>query len=339
VRRVVVLGGTGFFGGAAAAMLRARGIPALTAARRSAADVAIDANDPASIRRVIRAGDVVLDAAGPFQRRSAALVDAAVEVGFDAIDIADSSAYVAAVLERDDAAAAAGVRLMPGCSSASTVSSAMIAWSGVAEPVRTTGFLMPTTRHTAVGATAASLLECVGREIPVMRGGRLAAARGFGKGWRWDAGSPLGARRGWAFDTPDALLLPRSHPTLRDVGWFVDPNVRGLAPALRVAARVPAVRTAMAAALDAALPLARMLGSEYGGLGCEVEDASGRCVRLVLTAARDAYRLAVIPAVLAAESLARGEAMEPGVVPSHRQCDPARLLEVLRAEGFELWRG
>lgn len=126
----MVVGGTGFFGGAAVASLREAGVPALAAARRPPADLPVDAEDPVSLRRVLRPGDVVLDAAGPFQSRTAALAEAAVEVGFDVVDLADAPAYAQAVLSLSERASAAGVRLLPACSTASAVSSAMVAWSG-----------------------------------------------------------------------------------------------------------------------------------------------------------------------------------------------------------------
>jgi hypothetical protein len=333
----VVLGGTGFFGRAAVGLLRDAGIPALAAARRSA-DLTLDAEDPALLRRALRPGDVVLDAAGPFQARTPALAEAAIELGCDVVDIADASAFVRSILALGERAAAAGVRLLPACSTCSAVSSAMVAWSGLPHPVRLTAFLVPTTRYTAVAATAASLLAGLGRPMPVLRDGAVRRVRGFTESRRWSAGTPLGARRGWIFDTPDGDLLPLSHPTIATAEAFVDPNVPGLAGALALAARVPPLRAAMTRTMPAALPLVRLLGREHGGFGCEVEDASGAVVRLVLTAQRDAYRLAVIPAVLAVRAMLEGRMSGSGIIPPHGQVDAGELLESVRASGFDLSR-
>ncbi|HEY0151898.1 MAG TPA: saccharopine dehydrogenase NADP-binding domain-containing protein [Longimicrobium sp.] len=335
--RVVVLGGTGFFGRAAMGLLRDAGILALAAARRSA-ELALDAEDPASLRRALRPDDVVLDAAGPFQARTPALAEAAIELGCDVVDIADASAYVRSILALGERAAEAGVRLLPACSTCSAVSSAMVAWSGLPHPVRLTAFLVPTTRYTAVAATAASMLAGLGRPIPVLRDGAVRQVRGFTESRRWRAGTALGAHRGWIFDTPDGDLLPLSHPTMATAEAFVDPNVAGLSGVLALAARVPALRAAMTRTMPAALPLVRLLGREHGGFGCEVEDASGAIVRLVLTAPRDAYRLAVIPAVLAVRAIVEGRMDGAGVIPPHAQVDAGELLEALRAGGFELSR-
>jgi hypothetical protein len=337
MRRVVVLGGTGFFGAAAVAELRDAGLPVTTAARHNA-DLVVDAQDGDSLRRALRAGDVVLDAAGPFQARSTALAEAAIEIGFDVVDLADSSAYVRRVLALADRAAEAGVRILPACSTASAVSSAMIAWSGVSAPVRVMAFLVPTPRHTAVFATATSLLSTVGAPIPVLRDGAERMERGFGASRLWAGGTPLGRRRGWLFDTPDGVLLPRSHPTVATAEAYVDPNIPGLAAVLAVAARAHPLRAAMRWALPAALPLARRLGGAHGGFGCEVEGADGTTVRLVLSAPRDAYRLAVIPAVLAVRALAASRVPHTGILAPHQQVDADELLAELRRCGFDLHR-
>jgi hypothetical protein len=178
----------------------------------------------------------------------------------------------------------------------------------------------------------------VGGPAAVLRGGAPRSERGFGSSRRWEGGTPLGPRRGWLFDTPDALLLTRSHATLSTVEAYVDPNVPGLAAALALAARVAPLRAAMRRAMPAALPLVRRLGGGRGGFGCEVKDADGRIVRLVLTAPRDAYRLAVIPAVLAARALAAGRVSHTGVLAPHQQVDAAGLLDELRRCGFDLHR-
>ena len=122
------------------------------------------------------------------------------------------------------------------------------------------------------------------------------------------------------------------------VDAYVDPNVPGVAAALALAARAAPLRAAMRRAMPVALPLVRRLGGVRGGFGCEVEDADGRAARLVLTAPRDANRLAVIPAVLAVRALAAGRVPHTGVLAPHQQIDAAELLGELRRCGFDLHR-
>lgn len=330
-----MVGGTGFFGRAALDLLRETGIPALAAARRSA-ELTLDAEDAASIRRALRAGDVVLDAAGPFQARTTLLARSATEIGFDLVDLADALGYVQQVRLLDGEAAAAGVRLMPACSTASAVSAAALAWSGLPDPVRFTALLAPATGRTAVSATAASLLASVGRPIRVMRGSALIQARGFAERREWPAGTLLGRRRGWLFETADAATLPIAHPGLHTVEWFVDPNVRVVGPLLAAAARISPLRGLIGMGMPAALPLVRLLGGSTGGFGCEIEDRGGRIVRVAIASAPDAYRLAVVPAALAVRALAEGGPVAAGVLPPHHQVDAGLLRTVLERMGFAI---
>jgi saccharopine dehydrogenase-like NADP-dependent oxidoreductase len=330
---VVVLGGTGFFGGAAVELLRGRGIPAITAARRRGAELHVDAEDADSLRQALRPGDIVLDAAGPFQRRTTVLAETAIELGLDVVDIADSLDYVERVLAHAEAAGSAGVRLLPACSTASVVSSAMVAWSDIEHPVELAVLLVPTTRRTAVSATASSLLSSVGRPIRILEDGRWSRRIGFGETRRWEGPLP---GVGGLFETPDGLMLPRAHPTLSTVSWYVDPNIPGVRALLGLAAGVPLLRQAMQHGLPLALPIARALGSDRGGLAAEVRGVGGEVARVTLTAPRNAYRMAVLPAVLAVRALLDAEMDGAGVIPVHRQLPEARLLTELERLGFSL---
>ena len=336
MRRVVVAGGTGFFGAAAAERLRAVGIEPVIASRRGHGGVRLDVEDAASLRRVLRAGDVVLDAAGPFQGRTTALVEAACEVGFDVVDLADALGYVEAVHALGERVDAAGVRVLPACSSASAVSAAAVALSGVPEPVRVTAWLVPAARHTAVGATATSLLRSLGQPIRVLAGGRLETRAGWMEARRFGGAGPLGGVRGRLFETADAITLPRSFPSLRSVAWYVHPNVAGLSPMLSLAARVEGVRRAMERLLPLALPLARRLGGASGGLAYEVEDAQGTVRHVTLHGGQSAYLAAVLPAVLAVRAMVEGRFEPTGIVPPHRHLCVRELVGALEETGIHI---
>src|SRR5687767_14674042 len=93
MKRGIVAGGTGSFGLAVLARLAERGIRGLTASRRSSADVVLDVEQAASIHASLRRGDLIIDTVGPFQDRSTTLLEAAIEIGCDLIDLSDSLAY------------------------------------------------------------------------------------------------------------------------------------------------------------------------------------------------------------------------------------------------------
>jgi hypothetical protein len=332
-RRIIIAGGLGFFGAAAAERLRRAGHGPLVAARRPGADLLLDVEDAASLRAALRPGDVVLDAAGPFQRRSTTLVEAAIEIGCDVVDLADSLRYVRDVYALSSKAAAAGVAVLTACSTVSAVSAAAVRESGIARPERLTGLLVPAAAHSAATGSAKSLLQSVGRPVEVLQGGRLAVRAG----WRtrhFRFPSPLGERAGFLLESADGYTLPLCWPSLRTVELYVNPNVPGLAALLRLAARFPFVRRSVQATLRPGLWVSRWLGSRSGGIAYEIE-GEGRWVRIVLTAPDHGYVVAVAPAVLAIDHLARGDgdrqATALGVVPPDQHVKSEKLMAYLTA--------
>jgi hypothetical protein len=331
VRRVVVLGGLGFFGAAAVRALRELGVDALVGGRRGAVGVRVDADDAASVRASLVAGDVVLDAAGPFQARTTALVEAAVDAGFDVVDLADAVGYVSRVQALAPRVERGGVRVLTACSSLSAVTAALVSTLGVADPVRVGAFLAPALRDTARPGVAGSLLASVGAPITVLRGGRLARSTGWSQPRRVRFPAPVGVAVARRLESPDAVTLPRAWPTLLDVDFFAAVRPRALDAALATAARFPRLLTAFVAAHRAALPLARRVGSRAGAFGVEVEGASGRRRGLALVAAAGSHVVAVLPAAMAVRDLALGRYAPAGVVPADRHVDPAELLAALAA--------
>jgi saccharopine dehydrogenase-like NADP-dependent oxidoreductase len=126
--KVVVLGGTGRVGSATAAALvrganggvevtlggRSRERDAEAKARHrglaNASFVEVDVCDKASVTRAIQGADLVINTAGPFQRRkSCAALEAALESGVKYLDVCDDASYGAEAKKLSEKAKAAGV--------------------------------------------------------------------------------------------------------------------------------------------------------------------------------------------------------------------------------------
>ena len=328
-KRVIVLGGLGLFGRTTVEQLRELGVSAQTASRGAAADLRVDANDRASIRACFRPGDMVIDAAGPFHERSTALIEAAIEIGFDVIDFNDDLGYAEWVIALEPQIEAAGIRVLPSASSVSAVAAAVIRHSGVAEPVRVSAFLAPATRHTANVGAALSLLRSVGRPIRVFRDGRLQTARGWSEARCFPMQPPIGPICGRLFESADSLYLPRIWPTLRDVAMYVDTNIPGGNAPLRLAAQSPAVHRLMVRHVRLGTWIARKFGSEAGGIGYEIEDANGQAAHCSIVSAVNSFNVAVAPAVLAAKAIVEGRFDHRGLVLPDRHVPPAELFSRL----------
>lgn len=336
MRRIVVLGGLGFFGATAVERLRAEGARPLTAARRAGADLRLDVEDGASLRAALRPGDVVLDTVGPFQDRTTALAEAALEVGFDLIDIADSRAYVAKLYALRARFAQRGVRLLTACSSVSAVSAALVRHSGVSDPVRVTGFLAPATQSAANPGSGGSLLRSVGRPVQVLRDGQVVTRTGWRDTRTLLMPPPIGRMRGRLYESADGITLPSVWPSLRTVDFYVDSRVFGLNPLLDLAARWRPMHALLTRFLRPGLALSRWLGSATGCLAYEIEAAAGPVVRLALIGAHHGHYTPIAPAVLAALALAEDRFEPRGLAPPDRYVEADTLLAYLDRSGVTL---
>lgn len=337
MKKIVVLGGRGFFGAAIVRRLREEGLLPLVAARRPGpgVDLALDADDATSLRSVLHQGDLVLDAAGPFQTRTTALVDAGIKTGFDVIDISDSLDHALRILPLEDRIASAGIRVLNGCSTASAISAAAIRLSGIADPVRLTGCLAPATRSTANAGSARSLLASIGRPVRVWRGGALVEAVGWGERREFVLPVPPGRVQARLFETADALLLPRSWPGLRRADLYVATRGRVIDIALASAARWSAARRFVLGLLPVGLALARLTGRASGCLLYEVEGGDGALRSVAFVGTRRGHLIPLLPALMAARTIVRGEFGPTGLVPPDRQIDPQGLLQEMRRLGIE----
>lgn len=327
MRRILVVG-AGFFGTLVARRLRDVGLPPLVATRRGV-DVRLDAEDEVSIDAVLRPGDVIVDTAGPFALRSTRLARAAIDRGCDVIDLSESLAWAEAIVALGRRAAAAGVRLYPACSAVAAVTGACVATSGIADPASVDQFLGPASAETASPATVASFVRSLGAPIRTLRDGSLVTVRGYAE----TRAFPGSRRRGGLVESAAAVLLPRSWPTVRRAEFWVDPNTPLGHAGLSLAARIPPL-AALARWVAPRLPAGRV-GRHDGVFAVAVADGS-RQVRFALAAPRRSYLIAVEPAVIAAEALARGPRDGAGVVAPHAQVDAELLFARLRSLAIEV---
>jgi len=309
VKRVVVIG-AGFFGRVIARRLADVGIAPVVASRTHGA-LRLDVEDGGAIRAGLSEGDVIVDTAGPFQERTTRLVETAIELGCDLIDLSDSLGYARAVLALHKRAVARGVRIFTSCSAIATVAASAIRASEPAAPETCDLFLAPASADTGNPATVRAFLASVD--------------------WSRSREFPADRRRGYRVESAAAVLLPRSWPSLRWVDFWVDPNAPFAARSIALASRL-----GLTSALSAVAPLsARLLGRREGSFSVAVSEG-GRYSLTRLAAPRGSYLIAAEPAVLAAESLARGTDSAPGVVPADQQVDPKALFARLRALGVDV---
>lgn len=332
--RVTVLGGLGLFGRAAAEQLRALGITVQTASRGPGADLRVDANDGDSIRAAFTPGDLVIDAAGPFHVRSTALVETAIETGFDIIDLNDDLGYAEKILSFQPRIDAVGIRVLSSASSVSAITAAVVRHSGIDSPVRVSSFLVPASRYTANAGTALSLLRSLGQPVLVFRDGRLQSAVGWSESRRFPMPAPLGAICDRLFESADALYMPRIWSTLRDVAMYVDANMLGANALLSLSAKWPWARRVLEHRVRLSTALARRFGSTTGGVGYEIERADETIGRYAICSTKDSYLVAIAPAVLATRAIIEGRFTRKGLVMPDHFVEPPELIAYLQSLGI-----
>ena len=308
----MVLGARGFFGRHAVALLRADGIAAVPVGHDQA-----DVEDRSALRSLVHANDVLLDTVGPFQRRTHALLDVALERQADLVDLSDSASYARSISERSADIAAQGIAVLTGCSAVSAVVATLVRASDVGDPVRVDAWLAPASRDTANVATARSFLASI----------RSSAIRAC-------EFSPV---RGMAVESGLSVQLPAIWPGLRDAAFWVDPHTLGAGPLLGLAARSDRARRALDALVPVGVRLARLAGTRTGVFAVRVEGSAG-IARWVLSAPRGSYLLALGPATIAVRRLAAGDREPRGLVPADRQVTPDALLAYLDRHGIAVTR-
>jgi hypothetical protein len=327
----VLLGGSGFFGSAIAGALRDRGLEPHTPSHSQ-----VDVENSEALLSSLQARDVVIDAGGPFHQRTTTLLEVAIKIGFDVIDISDNLDYALAVQAMDERLRVAAVRVFTSCSAVSALTAAAVGKSGIRAPARVSVCLLPASRDSSSSGTAASLLRSLSRPIRVLSDGRLTATVGWKRSRVFTVPLGRGEVRGYLAESADAVTLPRAWPSLRDVDFFVDTQAFGMNRLIAMAVRVPAGGRLLERLAPVGLPLARLRGSQAGGYVVEVVAGDGRVATTALLAPRRSYMAAVLPATLAARSLAGGASSPPGVVPPDHLCNPDELFAELRKLGIEI---
>jgi saccharopine dehydrogenase-like NADP-dependent oxidoreductase len=315
-----------------------------------AASLAVDVEDPSSLRAALGQADVVLNAT--FMRHNVALTRAAIDAGVNATDL---GAYVDDTrdqLELDPDARVAGVRVVAGCGVAPGLTNLLAAEAaarlGALREVRIASFIthpMSTspgivyTRFDASVGTSLVLVDDAAVERP-----------SFGDEEEVAFPEPYGTQEVHLVPHPEALTLPRSINVANvsfKVGYPPDETAR--------------IRALLELGFDADEPFAyggttivpRDLAAAFigrGGLPPDLPTANLKRVEAVGTDGRrfvadvvvervgEPSASAAITGTVAAiaTDLVAGGAGEPGVRAAEGALDPGAVLAALAVRGFEV---
>jgi len=314
MKRVVVLGGNGFFGQWIVRRLITAKLQPIVASRNHG-ELRLDANNPEDLKKNLKTRDLVIDCAGPFQKRNSALIETARTMGIDVIDISDNVEYTTMVYSYEAPIGAAGIRVLTACSSLSTISAAVLKSVSIDEPRRLSAYLVPAIRQTATASTFESMLQSL---------------KGSFRRYRFPA--PIGKRIGVTVKSVDSVTLPRIFPTLGTTELSLDLRFPGMNLALAATARWAFARRFMEKHQKKAIAVAHAVGTTHGVLAYEIASKAGFKYRIFV--GDRSYMLAVLPAIQAAIAIAQGQFTKRGLVPPTDHVEPHQLFEAIRREGI-----
>jgi hypothetical protein len=361
--RILIVGGSGAFGSRLVRELAQRGGFDIILAGRNAAKAAplvaelrakgtgasfleLDRERP-DMARIRTAGVlVVVDAAGPFQNSSLALVEAAIEAGVHYVDLADARDFVRRVSSLDDKARRHEVTILAGASSTPALSHAVLDefTTGWASLDHILVAISPGNRAPLGRSVMEAVLSYAGKPVRVFRESVWQEAPGWGLNQKIELPG-MGRRNVCLCDTPDLdLMVDRYRPRIA-AEFKAGLELGLLHHALRLVA-LP-VRWRWAGTLKPLAPILRFIagwfrpfGTDQGGMVVEVIGRNGdgkACKLRWLLGARAGVgpTVPVLPALSVIEGLVKGTLTFRGAgsaAGSVRYADLARHLERLGCE-------
>lgn len=356
MKRVVVLGGAGIFGGRIARALAATPGLAVTVAGRGAgrgepfaaeigaAFLRVDLAQERALARALEGCDLLIHAAGPFQGRDYRVARACVERGAAYLDLADAREFVGGIGSLDAAARERGVFAGSGASSVPTITHALVSeLAGELERVDELDLaLSPGNQNPRGAATIGAVLGTLGAPTRVWIDGAWRTRRGWGDRARLDFPPPVGPREVFNCSVPDLDLFPQAFGA-RTVRFRAGLELGGFNLVLRGLAALRRAR--LAPPLEALAPLALRVsllfygrGSKRGSLcaWARGRDRSGRTVEraVALVTDDDGPATPSAPGILLAQKHLLGPGLEPGARPCMGLLGLDELLEHLEPLGI-----
>lgn len=242
VKRVLIIGGYGNFGGMIAhALAGEQNIRLLIAGRsRQKAEAFIQAMKAANAPEAweldisgdigaafaMARPDIVIHTCGPYQHQNYAVAEAAITQGAHYIDLADGRAFVNGISRLDGAARTGGVLVVSGASSVPCLTAAVIDhYAKNFGTITDIAYGISAAQRTERGvATGAAILSYVGKPFTTLCDGIFRTVYGWQDlhavhypelGTRWFANC----------DVPDLDLLPARYPKLKTLRFYAGAEV------------------------------------------------------------------------------------------------------------------
>lgn len=220
-KKILILGGYGTFGWRISRSLAT--IPSvecvigdrhLHKAEQSAganiSTIAVNINDPASLRRSLDGVFAVVNTVGPFQERDYTVAETCTGLGIHYVDLADARTYVEGITRLQRRASNKNCLIVCGASAVPAVSAALVD-TVVSEFDRISEIhtcISPGNKNPYGMATVRALLSNTGSPLRIKELGRWRYGYGWSESQVVSFPKPVGKRRVYLCDVPDLDLFP-----------------------------------------------------------------------------------------------------------------------------------
>ncbi|MGV7220007.1 MAG: saccharopine dehydrogenase family protein [Nitrospinales bacterium] len=223
--RIVVYGGSGFFGRLVVQDLLDHSDAEIVIASRKAKIIKLKIEDPTrvkyfisdinnsnSIEKVIDGADVMVCCTGPYQGMSLNLLKACINKKVNYVDVADDREFLLNAYQLKDAINESGIRAFIGCSVIPGMSMLLSNYCNlINNPLEKVKIcITPGTKHVRGPGSFACLLDTLGNQIEIIESGELKSVDGWSGRETIDFPKPIGNRYVYyVVDTPDYYLQPK----------------------------------------------------------------------------------------------------------------------------------
>ncbi len=345
-KKIVVLGGTGHFGGRICRRLAGEANTTMVVTSRRLADAdALAANlrqssPGASVRAAAldqsSAGfardltalspNIVIHTAGPYQGQNYRVAEACIDCGSHYIDLADGREFVHGIGGLDAAAKSSGVLLVSGASTLPGLSTAVIDMlRSRFDEIHAIEISIAPGHQTPRGAgTVAAVLSYCGVPFKVLKDGHWITMHGW-QNMQRQSYPALGFRLSAACDVPDLGLLPEYVAGSRTVTFHAALEAKWEQIALWIMAWL--TRGGLVSSWRRSIPLFRSIsgrlirfGSDVGGMHIRLSgvarDGGEKSVSWDLTARQNhGPEIPCVPALVLARKLADDQISKTGAIP------------------------
>ncbi|MGI9411123.1 MAG: DUF4166 domain-containing protein [Hyphomicrobiaceae bacterium] len=240
--RILIIGGYGVFGSRLVELLadradltliiagrsleRAEALTARTQAEATLVPAVIDRNGDLVGQFALHTPKLIVDASGPFQNYGSdpyKVVEAAIELGINYLDLADGSDFVRGITAFDDRAKQNGVYVLAGASSFPVLTAAVVRHLAYdLERVETITAGIAPSPYAGIGLNVIrAIASYAGKPVRLTREGRPSLCYGLTEARRYTIAPPgkmpLDNRLFSLVDAPELQLLPDVWPGVRSV--------------------------------------------------------------------------------------------------------------------------